>query len=158
MFELKFKGLFLALILANSLLLSAYSETNIKLRPQVEVHSRVIHLGDIAEIEASTELKRKLQAIELGKTNKTGRARTITIPHIKARILKHNLSYSNLSFEGTVSSVTNKTMTISTEHIYSQAEKFFQQQLILGKNDSAQLEVRPLQQIEPITVDDAKLN
>ena len=46
-------------------------------------------------------------------------------------------------------------MTISTEHIYSQAEKFFQQQLILGKNDSAQLEVRPLQQIEPITVDDA---
>ena len=155
MFDLKFKGLFLALILANSLLLSAYSETNIKLRPQVEVHGRVIHLGDIAEIEAPTELKRKLQAIELGKTNKTGRARTITIPHIKARILKHNLSYSNLSFEGTVSSVTNKTMTISTEHIYSQAEKFFQQQLILGKNDSAQLEVRPLQQIEPITVDDA---
>ena len=58
MFELKFKGLFLALTLANSLLLSAYSETNIKLRPQVEIYGRVIHLGDIAEIEASTELKR----------------------------------------------------------------------------------------------------
>ena len=155
MFDLKFKGLFLTLILVQSLFPYAYSETRIKLRPQVEVCGQVIYLGDISEISATTELKQKLQAIELGKTNKTGRARTITIPHIKARILKHNLSHSNLSFDGIVSSVTSKKMTISTEHIYSQAEKFFQQQLILGKNDSAQLEVRPLQQIEPITVDDA---
>ena len=154
MFDLKFKGLFLTLVLANSLLSSAHSETKIKLRPQAEVRSRIIHLGDIAEIEASTELKQKLQAIELGRTNKTGRARTITIPHIKARILKHNLDDSHLSFEGTISSVTKKTMTISTEHIYSQAENFFQQQFLSVKNDSEKLEIQPLHQIDPITVDD----
>ena len=155
MSNLKSKSLSLTLILVIFFPLSVYSETRIKLRSQAEVHGRVIYLGDIAEIDASTELKQKLQAIELGSTNKTGRARTITIPHIKARILKHGLSYSDLSFDGMVSSVTSKTMIIPAEDIYSQAEKFFQRNLLFGKKDSAQLEIRPLQRIEPIRVDDA---
>ena len=154
MFDLKFKNLFLTLILVNFFPLSVYSEIRIKLQPQVEIRGRVIYLGDIAEIDASTELKQKLQAIELGSTNKTGRARTITIPHVKARILKHGLSHSDLSFDGMVSSVTSKIMTVSAEDIYSQAENFFRQNLFFGKNDFTQLEIRPLQQIEPIRVDD----
>ena len=131
----------------------AESGAKIILRPEVEIARQRIHLRDIAQIQTDDEkLRPKLESVEIGRTNTSGRPRTITIPHIKSRIARCRLNPSQYTYVGSKSVVRYKEITLSPERILASAEAFYQQ--FIGERADAELRVEPKMPIRPIRVPD----
>ena len=131
---------------------SAYPGTEIILRPDVEISTQKIRLRDIAQVRVSDEtFRRKLEAVEIGRANMSGKPQTVTALHVRSRIIRERLDASRCTIVGSKSVVHYKALVVSPETILAGAQRYYREQLMAG-DDLTALDIRPRTPIRALSI------